>query len=134
MTAKTPLVSLHVCSSTLGTTHSLTYLACRSSPSLSCIYDTVIEGLTKKATEKGVETTRECYEHAKSLKKDRKRKRGDDVAEDDEDFDESKFEKDNGDDDAMDSDDGANKKKKKEKTTTKKKKGGKKKKKSRSAW
>ena len=132
MTAKTLLVCLHLYYSVVGATNSLTYLVCRSSPSLFCIYNTVIEGLAEKASEKGIETTRECYEHAKSLKKDRKRKRGDDEAEDDEEFDESKFEKDGHDDDAMEADDGADKKKKK-KTTTKKKKGGKKKK-SRSAW
>ena len=73
-----------------------------------------------------------CYEHAKSLKKDRKRKRGADEGEDDEEFDESKFTKDDGDTDEMDCDENASKKKKK-KTTSKKKKGGKKKK-SRSAW
>ena len=94
----------------------------------------VIEGLAAKASDKGIETTRECYEHAKSLKKDRKRKRGEDEGEDDGDFDESKFVKDDG-SDAMDydDDDGASKKKKKKKTTSKKKKGGKKKK-SRSVW
>jgi len=97
-------------------------------------YHPVIEGLAKKATIKGIETTRECYEHAKSLKKDLKRKRGKDADEDDDDeeFDESKFEKDDGAADAMDCDDN-NASKNKKKTTSKTKKGGKKKK-ARKVW
>ena len=97
---------------------------------LSFYYLVVIEGLAAKATEKGTETTRECYEIAKSLQKDRKRKHGEDETEDDDVFDESMFEKDGGADDEMDCDEDSSKKKKK--TASKKKKG--KKKKARKVW
>mmetsp|Transcript_32413 Transcript_32413/g.95520 ORF Transcript_32413/g.95520 Transcript_32413/m.95520 type:complete len:116 (-) Transcript_32413:345-692(-) len=92
-------------------------------------YRSVIEGLAAKATEKGTETTRECYEIAKSLQKDRKRKRGEDATKEDGAFDESMFEKDDGAADEMDCDDNSSQKKN---TTSKKKKG--KKKKARKVW
>ena len=100
-----------------------------SPPLKLSLHLSVIEGLASKATEKGTETTRECYEIAKSLQKDRKRKRGENETEEDDVFDESMFEKDNGTDDEMDCDEDSSKKKK---TAPKKKKG--KKKKARKVW